>query len=204
MYGMKTDFNFITPLTAYECLKDKLVFDIDSKFIELGYGDKISFVHCEELISDTIVKGLVPKRYGGLESQNILVIIDDSCGFDFYQCVNVAKKRYGLDTSTVLDRTIIIRVFTIYQLAETIVYELSRLVSKFKSKLIVVISDLFLSESHIKTQNISNDDRKLLVRYITESLNNIINSIVIVFSSTSIPNFRNYKKNSKSDNRDEL
>ncbi len=212
MYGMKTTLNHIQPLTAYDCLVDKLIFQIDNKLIELGYGDKICFVnHDKEIISDTIVRGLLPKRFGGLESQNILVITSDNYGFDFYQCISIAKKRYGMDINKILDNTIIIRLFTIHQLTETIIYELEKLIKKFKSKLVVVISDLFLldlqtttiSQQHkykrqhqqqIKQAGKENKDIDWNVKQIIESLNRITNSIVVVFSSISIPNFMNYEK----------
>ena len=204
MYGMNTTLNHIQPLTAYDYLVDKLIFQIDNKSIELGYGDKICFVnHDKESISDTIVKGLLPKRFGGLESQNILVITSDNYGFDFYQCISIAKKRYGMDINKILDNTIIIRLFTIHQLTETIIYELEKLIKKFKSKLVVVISDLFLLNSQTTTisqhkyKQIGRGNKKEIdwnVKQIIESLNKITKSIVVVFSSISIPNFMNYEK----------
>lgn len=191
---MKTVLHYTKPLTAYEYL-NILAFHINNnKSIELRYGDKISFVDCDELVSDIIVKGLLPKRYGGLESSNVLVITSNN-KFDFYQCVNLAKKKYGMDVNKVLDHVIITRVFTIYQLAETLIHELFELMEKFQSKLLVIISDLFLLNS-VK-QQIAQEEKDWIVKQITKSLNNINNSIVTVFSSITIPDFKNHKKPQK-------
>ena len=188
---MKTVLHYTKPLTAYEYL-NILTFHINNESIELRYGDKISFVDCDEFVSDIIVKGLLPKRYGGLESSNVLVITSNN-RFDFYQCVNLAKKKYGMDVNKVLDHVIITRVFTIYQLAETLIHELFELMEKYQSKLLVVISDLFLLNS-VKQQKIEQEEKDWIVKKITKSLNNINNSIVTVFSSTPIPDFKNHKK----------
>ena len=190
---MKTVLHYTKPLTAYEYL-NILTFPINNESIELRYGDKISFVDCDELVSDIIVKGLLPKRYGGLESSNVLVITSNN-GFDFYQCVNLAKKKYGMDVNKVLDHVIITRVFTIYQLAETLIHELVELMEKFQSKLLVIVSDLFLLNS-VK-QQIEQEEKDWIVKQITKSLNNINNSIVTVFSSITIPDFKNHKKPTK-------
>jgi len=191
---MKTVLHYTKPLTAYEYL-NILAFPINNnESIELRYGDKISFVDCDELVSDIIVKGLLPKRYGGLESSNVLVITSNN-KFDFYQCVNLAKKKYGMDVNKVLDHVIITRVFTIYQLAETLIHELFELMEKFQSKLLVIISDLFLLNS-VK-QQIEQEEKEWIVKQITKSLNNINNSIVTVFSSITIPDFKNHKKPQK-------
>jgi len=193
---MKTVLHYTKPLTAYEYL-NILAFHINNnESIELRYGDKISFVDCDELVSDIIVKGLLPKRYGGLESSNVLVITSNN-KFDFYQCVNLAKKKYGMDVNKVLDHVIITRVFTIYQLAETLIHELFELMEKFQSKLLVIISDLFLLNS-VKEQ-IEQEEKEWIVKQITKSLNNINNSIVTVFSSIIIPDFKNHKKPQKRD-----
>lgn len=192
---MKTVLHYTKPLTAYEYL-NILAFHINNESIELRYGDKISFVDCDELVSDIIVKGLLPKRYGGLESSNVLVITSNN-KFDFYQCVNLAKKKYGMDVNKVLDHVIITRVFTIYQLAETLIHELFELMEKFQSKLLVIISDLFLLNS-VK-QQIAQEEKDWIVKQITKSLNNINNSIVTVFSSITIPDFKNHKKPQKRD-----
>ncbi|HET8857890.1 MAG TPA: hypothetical protein VFM28_10220 [Nitrososphaeraceae archaeon] len=190
----RTNVNFFT---AYNYLIDKLIFTINNKPIELQYGDKICLVHLDDMISDIVVKGLLPKKSGGIESQNVIIVTSNN-NFDFYRCINIAKKKYGMDINKVLDSVLITRVFTIYQLAQKIIYELPILIEKFKSK-IVVISDSFISDSkeyhhHYYHQQINKEENDWLINQRIKSIKRITNSIVIIFSSSVLPNFTNYTK----------
>jgi archaellum biogenesis ATPase FlaH len=103
-----------------------------------------------------------------------------------------------MDINKVLDRVLIARVFTIYQLAQKIIYELPILIEKFNSK-IVMISDSFLSNSkeyyhHHYHQQINKEEKDWLLNQIIKSIKRITNSIVIIFSSAALPNFTNYTK----------
>ena len=188
IYRTNVDF-----FTAYNYLIDKLTFTINNKPIKLQYGDKVCLVHLDDMISDIAVKGLLPKKSGGMESQNIIILTSNN-NFDFYQCINIAKKKYGMDINKVLDNVLITRVFTIYQLAQKIIYELPILIEKFKSK-IVVISDSFISDSkEYYHQQIAKEEKDWLINQIIKSIKRITNSIVIIFSSSVLPNFTNYTK----------
>lgn len=49
------------------------------KRLELAIGDKVCFVKPpSDLICDTIVRGLLPKKFGGLESANVYVLVADN------------------------------------------------------------------------------------------------------------------------------
>lgn len=189
----RTNINFFT---AYNYLIDKLTFTINNKPIELQYGDKVCLVNLDDMISDIAVRGLLPKKSGGIESQNVIIVTSNN-NFDFYSCINIAKKKYGMDINKVLDRVLIARVFTIYQLAQKIIYELPILIEKFNSK-IVMISDSFLSNSkeyyHHYHQQINKEEKDWLLNQIIKSIKRITNSIVIIFSSAVLPNFTNYTK----------
>jgi Rad51 len=189
----RTNINFFT---AYNYLIDKLNFTINNKPIELQYGDKVCLVNLDDMISDIAVRGLLPKKSGGIESQNVIIVTSNN-NFDFYSCINIAKKKYGMDINKVLDRVLIARVFTIYQLAQKIIYELPILIEKFNSK-IVMISDSFLSNSkeyhHHYHQQINKEEKDWLLNQIIKSIKRITNSIVIIFSSAALPNFTNYTK----------
>ena len=193
-YGMQTVLNHIKPLTAYDYLEKLVIKTINhnKKPLELRYGDKICLVKYDNLISDVINKGLLPKKNGGLESPNVVVITSNS-KFDFYDCISITKKKYGMNIYKVLDHVLVSRVFTIYQLAQKIIYELPELLEKFKSKLLVIISDLFLSKSH---QQIYDKEEKdwLINKQIIKAIKGITNSIVLIFSSIALPNFTNYTK----------
>lgn len=186
-YRTNVDF-----FTAYNYLIDKLIFTINNKPIELQYGDKVCLVHLDDMISDIVVKGLLPKKSGGIESQNVIIVTSNN-NFDFYRCINIAKKKYGMDINKVLDSVLITRVFTIYQLAQKIIYELPILIEKFKSK-IVVISDSFISDSKEYHHQINKEEKDWLINQIIKSIKRITNSIVIIFSSSVLPNFTNYTK----------
>jgi hypothetical protein len=87
--------------TAQELLEDKFSIEIfndkKKKRIELTLGDKVCFVnHDSDLVCDTIVRGLLPKKSGGLESANVYVLVADN-KLDFYKIVEKARKKYKMN-----------------------------------------------------------------------------------------------------------
>ena len=73
--------------TTYRLLEDKFSVEIskNKKKIELTLGDKVCFVikSSLDLVCDTIVRGHLSKKFGGLESANVYVLVSDN-KFDFY------------------------------------------------------------------------------------------------------------------------
>lgn len=62
------------------------------------------------------------------ESRNSnVLVIDAGNSIDVYQYVEFAKQ-YGLDTTQVLQRVVVTRVFTLYQLVHLIVYNLPKMI----------------------------------------------------------------------------
>ena len=57
-----------------------------------------------DLICDTIVRGLLPKKFGGLESANVYVLVADN-KLDFYKIVEKAHKKYKINLDIVLNYT---------------------------------------------------------------------------------------------------
>lgn len=195
---METVLNHMKPLSAYDYLEKLVIETINNngKPLELRYGDKVCLVNFDNnLISNIIIKGLLSRKNYGLESPNVLVITSNN-KFDFYNCVNVAKKNYGMNINKVLDHVLISRVFTIYQLTQKIIYEIPILIEKFRTKLLVIISDLFLSELQDHHQQLIDKEEKdwLINKQIIKSIKYITNSIVIIFSSIILPNFTNYTR----------
>jgi hypothetical protein len=87
--------------TAQELLEDKFSIEIlnnnKKKRIELTLGDKVCFVnHDSDLVCDTIVRGLLPKKSGGLESPTVYVLVADN-KLDFYKIVEKARKKYKMN-----------------------------------------------------------------------------------------------------------
>ena len=70
---------------------------------------------------------------------------DAGNSLDFYQYENFARQ-YCLDIKEILQRIVVSRAFTVYQLADLIINELPKVIKQFDTRL-VVISDLL----HIST-----------------------------------------------------
>jgi hypothetical protein len=135
------------------------------------------------------VHALIPKRQGGFESTNV-IFIDAGGGnnSDVYQCVNFARQ-YGLNIKKVLQSIMITRAFTIYQLADLIIYQLPRIVQQFNTKVIVVvISDLLNMFTQQHDPNIDYKEAIFLIRGIINSIKNTLENILVVvfFRSNSI------------------
>ena len=96
-------------------VKDKFRIELsrNKKNIELTLGDKICIVKpSSNLVCDTIVRGILPKRHLGLESPTVYVLVTDN-KFDFYNIVEIANTKYQI-LDRVLENVIVKRIFTIY------------------------------------------------------------------------------------------
>ena len=106
--------------------------------------------------------------------------------FDFYNITEIADKKYR-----VLDRTlkhiIVQRVFTIYQLAHFLIKELEKDITKYKSKLVVITGDFFLSDPQITKQ-----DKDWLYPQMLQAIKKVKDSIILVFSPTRLSKLVNY------------
>ena len=79
-------------------------------------------------------------------------------------------------------------MFTIYQLAHFLIKELEKDITKYKSKLLVITGDFFLSDSQITKQ-----DKDWLYPKMIQAIKNVVgNSIILVFSPTRLSNLVNY------------
>lgn len=89
---------------------------------------------------------------------------------DVYQIVNFARQ-YGLEIKKVLQNVFVSRVFTIYQLARLVTYELPRIIEQLssdnKSNVIVIycLLHLFVYDPHIDKV-----DAKQLIRETAASI----------------------------------
>jgi hypothetical protein len=92
-----------------------------------------------------------------------IIFIDAGNDLDIYQYVNFARQ-YGLDIKKFLQSIVVSRMFTIYQLANTIIYDLPKLIiqhlqqqqqqQNFESKVIVIsnLLEMFVNDPHIKVE----------------------------------------------------
>ena len=93
----------------------------------------------------------MPKRHNGLESPIVYVLVTDN-KFDFYNITKIADKKYHI-LDKALKRIIVRRVFTIYQFAHFLIKELEKDLKKYKSKLLIITGDFFLSDPQITKQD---------------------------------------------------
>jgi hypothetical protein len=184
-------------ISAHKLLEDKFILEISHndknnkktrRIIELNLGDIACFVKPHsDFVCDTIVRGIVPKRHNGLESPTVFVLITDN-KFDFYNITEIADKKYHI-LDRALERIIVKRVFTIHQLAHFLIIDLEKdIAKKYKSKLLVITGDFFLSDPQISKQ----DKDWLYAQMIYAIKEKVKDSITLVFSPTKLSNLTNY------------
>jgi len=185
-------------ISAQKLLEDKFTVEFSyndknknkrkKRTIELNLGDIACFVKPHsDFVCDTIVRGIVPKRHNGLESPTVFVLITDN-KFDFYNITEIADKKYHI-LDRALERIIVKRVFTIHQLAHFLIIDLEKdIAKKYKSKLLVITGDFFLSDPQISKQ----DKDWLYAQMIYAIKEKVKDSITLVFSPTKLSNLTNY------------
>jgi hypothetical protein len=161
--------------TAYDYL-NKITFTINGMNIDLLVGDIVSIMGISRvtnlILTRICVSSLLPKRHGGLCKRNLnsnVFILDAGNSTDVYQFVDFMKQ-YGLDIKKTLQKIIVSRVFTIYQLIHFLVYELSKIIRKYNINL-VVIPDLL--EMFIQDPQLRMKEAKSLIREIAAALRKI-------------------------------
>ena len=166
---------------------DKINKNIRKTIVELNLGDIACFVKPHsDFVCDTIVRGILPKRHNGLESPTVYVLVTDN-KFDFYNITDIADKKYKI-LDKALKHIIVQRIFTIHQLAQFLIIDLEKDLEKYKSKLLVITGDFFLSDPQIKKE-----DKDWLYPQMIQAIKKIIaDSIILVFSPTTLSNLLNY------------
>jgi hypothetical protein len=157
-----------------------------SQTIELTIGDIACFVKpYSDFVCDTIVRGILPKRHNGLESSTVYVLVTDN-KFDFYNITEIADKKYQI-LDRALKNVIVRSMFTIHQLAHFLIIDLEKDLEKYKSKLVVITGDFFLSDPQITKQ-----DKDWLYPQMVQAIKKVKDSIILVFSPTRLSNLVNY------------
>ena len=107
--------------------------------------------------------------------------------FDFYNITEIADKKYKI-LDRALKNVIVRRMFTIHQLAHFLIKELEKDLEKYKSKLLIITGDFFLSDSQI-----TKEDKDWLYPQMIQAIKEKIkDSIILVFSPTKLSNLVNY------------
>ena len=147
-------------ISAQKLLQDKFRLEISNndknikkkRIIELTIGEIACFVKPDsDFVCDTIVRGILPKRHNGLESPTVYVLVTDN-KFDFYNITEIADKKYKI-LDRALKHIIVKRIVTIHQFAHFLIIDLEKDLKKYKSKLVVITGDFFLSDSQIKKED---------------------------------------------------
>ena len=193
------EFGNIVFITAQEYLSRSIKLKIqENKTINIIAGSPTLFVNFSKVIPELCIRALLPRNYGGIESQTVIIIDGNTNNYnlsnkiDFDNCVEQAR-RYGIDINSVLERIIITRSFTIYQLANTITYDLFKLIKKYKSNLVIITIDLFTNNE----EHFNRSEKQWFLHHIIKNIHNISDSIIAVFSPIKINGFKkviNYKK----------
>lgn len=175
-------------VTAYEYMSNSFRVEIrQNKVLDLQLVQSpYLLLNLESVIPTLAVMALMPIRHNGLNS-NVMIIDGGINEINFYKIVEKSQL-FGVDVDMILDRIFLSRCFTIYQLANLIIYELPKMVEKYKTKL-VIITDLYISNqsnSHLKKEN-----EWLLTQTIASIKNIARHCIVVVFSSKAIGHFTN-------------
>jgi hypothetical protein len=161
----------------------KLTFDIAGidRLATLTIGDRACIIgsrhHANLLLTRLLVRALLPQRYGGLASKNVVCIDAGNCT-NVYQCVNFARQ-YGMDIRPVLRSIILSRAFTIYQLAGVIVRKLPQLLQQFNAKM-VVISDLL--KMFVEDQAVKSREARYLLREIMKAIDRLPKDVLVLVS----------------------
>lgn len=127
--------------TAYDYF-NKTILLIGRTNLDLFLGDTLSITGSSSLLHNTIltkvcVSSLLPKRHGGFGTSSSIFILDAGNNTDVYQHIEFMR-RLGLNINNTLNRIIVSRVFTIYQLTDFIVDEMPSLIQKHNINLVAI------------------------------------------------------------------
>ena len=182
--------------TAYEQFSNRLTFGIEKidSVLELTTGQTACIVSTDHnnkyanniLLSRLCVRALMSKRQGGFNSPKVIFVDVAGNTSDIYQCVNFARQ-YGLNIKKTLQSIVVSRSFTMYQLANTIINDLPKVLEQFSGAKVIVIGNLlslFVNDPQVQIK-----EAKSLIRQIVNAVkmytynNNILS--VISFSCCS-------------------
>ena len=157
----------------------KLTFDIDKidsilHFVTPNQKICIAGIHTQKIIERLCVRAQLPCRYGGLDSK--VLLIDGANNSDLYQCVDFAQQ-YGLNAKEILSKIILCRTFTVYQLANLIVYELQNAIRQHDAKIVIIthLLNFFTNDPYLNPH-----EMQKVLRAVVRSLKKIQNCLVVV------------------------
>jgi hypothetical protein len=168
--------------TALE-YRDRFTFGIDKldSKLQLHLDDILGIFgetrYTNALATRLVVRSLMPRNHGGVNAENVIVIDADNSSSP-YLYVNIARE-YGMHHRNVLRKVLVSRQFTIYQLTNTIIYDLPKRLQLHKPKVIVIsgLLDQFYQDPYIRTA-----EAESLVSQIVTALCKIKDVFIIITS----------------------
>jgi hypothetical protein len=176
-------------VSAHDYLLKSFQIDIQKNhLVDLTIGTPTLFLNLYNIIPKLAVKALLPRKHRGLDSPTVMIIDGNIRGqsthLDFYSFVDYAIQ-YGMNVNSALERIIVARSFTAHQLANTIICNLTKMIQKHKSN-IVIITDLFATDEQLHIS-----ERKWLLQHMVKSINCISESIItVIFSPVMMDEFQ--------------
>ena len=173
--------------TAYEEFSNRLTFDIEKidLVLKLIAGESVCVVSANKMYNNILltrlcIRALMSERQGGFNSSKV-IFVDASNTLDIYQYINFARQ-YGLNIKKALQSIIISRSFTMYQLANILINELSKVIEQFDGTKVIIISDLlymFVNDPQVQIK-----EAKPLIRQIVNEIRKMssYNNILFIIS----------------------
>ena len=129
------------------------------------------------LATRLVVRALLPRNHGGVDAESVMVIDADNSSSP-YLYVNIARE-YGMHHNSVLRKVLVTRQFTIYQLTNTILYDLPKRIKLHKPKIVVIsgLLDQFYQDPYINSAEVQR-----LVSQIVTALHKIKNVLIVLTS----------------------
>jgi hypothetical protein len=143
----------------------------------------ISPILCLICFLRILFRSLVPRNHGGVDAENVIVIDADNSSSP-YLYVDIGRE-YGMHHhSKVLRNVIVARQFTIYQLTNTILYDLPKRIQIHKPKIIIIsgLLDQFFQDLYNRTSEVES----LVSQKVTALHNN--KDVFIILTSRLIEN----------------
>ena len=173
--------------TALE-YRDRFSFGIDklNSKLQLHLDDMIGIFgetrYTNRLATRLVVRSLLPHNHGGVNAENVIVIDADNSSSP-YLYVDIGRQ-YGMHHRHILHKVLISRQFTIYQLTNTIIYDLPKRIQLHKPKVIVIsgLLDQFYQDPYINIAEATS-----LVSQIVTSLRKIKHVFIVTGNAINFP-----------------
>ena len=168
--------------TAYDLTRFKFDIEKISKFMPLSSTGSLCITGYKAnlVLARLCVRSLLPANYGGLGSP-YAIVIDAGNKSDFYQTVSYIRQ-YGMHLTSTLDRIIVSRTFTIYQLKSLLLRELPKVIQQYRPSVVIVpgLLDLF------DDPNIKKKEAKRVIERVMKLINAISDRLLVITSISDI------------------